>query len=285
MANAKHYQTGADSCACGNLWPCTRMTGPGKKRARGKTRPSANTTKHDLRATTHVQSGKYNFVVMTREGGPPFDEWWAEVDTALAFMASLTRTREEREWMVNLNIWPYVEAGRSNYEAGEKPLHFAASIVRSEDDKRRPLESMFGPMTEEKLHHIFAQHYNRRNPELSTEHPWVCACGNTLPCWTKVRMRHVIKYFKGYLKHDHPTRELRKLGSGCAACDATHDLGRIKEGKDIEEVDNKAELQTDRVEELARRIRLWHDAVGGDSIGSLEGARAMAVYLVLGSKE
>ncbi len=25
----KHYQTGADSCACGNLWPCTRMTGPG----------------------------------------------------------------------------------------------------------------------------------------------------------------------------------------------------------------------------------------------------------------
>ncbi len=25
----EHHQTGPDSCACGNLWPCTRMTGPG----------------------------------------------------------------------------------------------------------------------------------------------------------------------------------------------------------------------------------------------------------------
>lgn len=28
----KHYQNGADSCACGNLWPCTRMTGPASVR-------------------------------------------------------------------------------------------------------------------------------------------------------------------------------------------------------------------------------------------------------------
>ncbi len=34
----KHYQTGADSCACGNLWPCTRMTGPGEPKPPSRTR-------------------------------------------------------------------------------------------------------------------------------------------------------------------------------------------------------------------------------------------------------
>lgn len=28
----RHYQNGADSCACGNIWPCTRMTGPRSKK-------------------------------------------------------------------------------------------------------------------------------------------------------------------------------------------------------------------------------------------------------------
>jgi hypothetical protein len=41
----KHYQNGADSCACGNLWPCTRMTGPSTRRPFAPTRKKPTTTR------------------------------------------------------------------------------------------------------------------------------------------------------------------------------------------------------------------------------------------------
>lgn len=68
----KHFQSGADSCACGNLWPCTR-TKPKKAPA-----PMAGVDhKSALYGISTIElGGKMTFIGKNRRLSPTFTHWW-----------------------------------------------------------------------------------------------------------------------------------------------------------------------------------------------------------------
>jgi hypothetical protein len=127
--NAVHYQTGPDSCACGNLWPCTRMTGPGPKKPR-TTVPLADKNgmpwehTHDKKGSAHCMA-----CIVERsaphEGGILWKDFVGELITKLGFSPrypGLTDEQHLREligpkwaedakakWAVNWTVDGYLE--------------------------------------------------------------------------------------------------------------------------------------------------------------------------------
>ena len=113
-AKPKHYQTGADSCACGEVWPCRRRS----KRA---ARPN-----YAKSSTVHGgPGGKWTLVVGTRANGPTFVAWWNQA------IAAARRLDHE------VDLWNWVEQGRDCYQHFGEATAFADSVVKRDRQLRQ----------------------------------------------------------------------------------------------------------------------------------------------------
>lgn len=189
-----------------------------------------------LASSVQREGQHYVLHVATRPGGPAFSDWWESVDDQLVLQAGDFKP-DERDRILGVDPWPMIEWARNLYVEGRTPVSCAMRMIGVSRDLASRIDAEFTrpqlASSVESVEHMLALH----SPlEDARGRAVECSCGAAWPCPFLRRLRNVRSYRLGHVEHDHPTRVLKDLGAGCAACDATHDIASIDDGVDLVEV-------------------------------------------------